>query len=196
MASFKEQLDRDLETLNGTKKEWANLPPGQKAALLQEVNSNLLTELKSWGRALADAKGCAKDSYAITAELVNSSVFPSLTLNKAIMTLQSLESTGLPPKLKTRELPNGQSALKVWPLTSADSYLFMAPGVEAEVYTIPGEEVTQGKAYTSEDRHDGQVAVVLGAGNHCFLGAMDIISCMVEHRQVVIFKSHPLQTSP
>ena len=49
--------------------------------------------------------------------------------------------------------------------------------------------------YLGEGRHKGQTVAVLGAGNHGFIGLIDILFGLFERRQVVLFKPHPIQAA-
>jgi acyl-CoA reductase-like NAD-dependent aldehyde dehydrogenase len=89
---------------------------------------------------------------------------------------------------------DGQVIVRVFPKTLDDRVLF--PGVTGEVWMergVSAEEVidTQAWAY-HDDKLDGKVALVLGAGNAAVLPVADVLHKLFVGLQVVVLKLNPV----
>lgn len=178
-----------MEKLAERKAEWADLPLREKVALLKEVRARLLDHPFAFARHIRAATGCDDSAHERATSLTKTALVPAVLLNGLISALDHFLKTGAWPAASFRQSSTGETVADVSAL-SPGPIKAVAPKVET--YLLPKHDATQGRFYSSEGRHDGKVAVVLGAGNQVFLGLCDIIHCMFVDGNVCWYKYHPV----
>ncbi len=192
-ASAHETMDAAIQVLQEHKKDWVVFTLRERIALIDELIQDFFAISQHWVDAGQKAKGTAEIAPG---EEWLAGVYPVIkNLRQLRQSLLDIEMNGhpkIPGEVKT--LPNGQVVAPVFPLTTYDRIVFT--GVTAEIWMEPGvtaEELSQTQATIYRDtRHDGKVALVLGAGNVASIGPMDIFNKLFLEDQVVIIKMNPV----
>ena len=192
-ASTGETMDAAIQVLQDHKKDWVVFTLRERVALIDELIQDFFAISQRWVDAGQKAKGTAKIAPG---EEWLAGVYPVIkNLRQLRQSLLDIEISGhpkIPGEVKT--LANGQVVAPVFPLTTYDRIVFT--GVTAEIWMEPGvtaEDLPQTQATLYKDtRHDGKVALVLGAGNVASIGPMDIFNKLFLEDQVVIIKMNPV----
>ncbi len=189
-------LDQSIEILQGSKDRWAKLPVTQKEELVSRLMAGVLAVSDRLVTASLEAKGIPPDSNAAGEEWLGG---PSIILRNLRMLRQSLRQIagfGIPQVRpgKTRARSSGQVVVEVFPGTRLDKLLF--PGFRAEVWMQPEVRLdnlnrTMASFY-QQDRPEGKVALVLGAGNYSCLAPLDVVHKMFVEGQVCLLKFNPV----
>ncbi len=194
-ASNQEAMDAAVQTLQAHKNDWVIFTVRERIALLDALIKDFAAIAPRWVTASLQAKGIADASPTAGEEWI-AGVWPVLrNLRQLRQSLVGIETDGhpkIPGPVTTR--PDGQVVAQVFPGTPYDRIFFS--GVTAEVWMEPGvtaEELpnTQALAYR-DTRHEGKVALVLGAGNVSSIGPMDIFYKLFVEDQVVLLKTNPV----
>uniref|UniRef100_A0A7S0VM25 Aldehyde dehydrogenase domain-containing protein n=1 Tax=Polytomella parva TaxID=51329 RepID=A0A7S0VM25_9CHLO len=197
---FSQKLNSDLEFINAKKKVWATLSLKEKILILKEVRSQFPKYVDALGLEGSKIRGLDNSPPDIAYESVMSCLIPLSYINKLIYSLECIANTGSPPPLERRQLPNGQTAVKIWPATLCDKLHLLLPSATAELYLQPknddlsGEVETAGGIYMKnypDLSSEGSVCAILAPGNHGFLGLKDALVELYEHNRVVALKPHP-----
>jgi len=189
------QIDRSIALLASKKVEWTTRSVHDRIALLSAVTAAFIPLCDSYVRLGLQAKGAGQDAYASGWEWA-SGPMPILRYLRALKrTLIAIEKTSRPPLPSPLAIrPNGQVVSKIYP---SDVYeRLTTPGTTVEVWMEPGltkDEVSsrQARAYTNP-RKDGNVCVVLGAGNVAGGPFNDCVGKLFVDDAVVLLKMHPV----
>src|SRR6266516_7357434 len=192
--SSQETMDSAIETLQAHKDEWVKLPISKRVAIIDELIKDFTAIAQRWVDACLQAKGIAPDAPAAGEEWA-AGAWPVVRnlcqLRQALVDIEAHGRPRIPGPVTTR--PDGQVVVKVFPQTIFDSLFFL--GITGHLWMEPEVTVdelpkTQALAYT--DKHEGKVALVLGAGNVASIGPMDILYKLFVEDQVVLFKANPV----
>ncbi|HEY6408611.1 MAG TPA: aldehyde dehydrogenase family protein [Ktedonobacteraceae bacterium] len=193
--STQETMDTAVQALQEHKDAWITLSNLERIAILDKLINDFAAIAPRWVAASLHAKGVAEDS-PLAGEEWAAGVWPVLkNLRQLRNSLSDIEAYGhpkVPGHITTR--PDGQVVAQVFPQTTYDRLFFM--GVTAEIWMDPGVTVeelpkTQALVY-QEQRHQGKVALVLGAGNVASIGPMDILYKLFVEDQIVLLKTNPV----
>ncbi|MBZ5589417.1 MAG: aldehyde dehydrogenase family protein [Acidobacteriia bacterium] len=190
-----ENLDRAVEELAAHKDEWAQLPMGDRLAVLGRIHDDCSGTIERWVAVSMQAKGVEPGTVGEAEEWLGGPLFLLRNLRLLRRSLSEIARYGQPRirgRVTTR--PNGQVVARVFPADLYDPIFFrgftgdvwMEPGVSAD--DLPG---TQALAYKQPVPH-GKVALVLGAGNLSSIGPMDALYKLFVEKQVVVFKMNPV----
>jgi len=192
------KLDAAVADLVAHRDEWAALPLGERIALLEGLIDDFHGVAERWVEAARDWEGIGAEGTYSGEEWFAG---PYLVLRNMRLLLESLEDLreGNVPRIAgpVRSRADGQVVAQVFPASIWDRMFY--PGVTAEVWMRP--EVTetalpstQAVAYREAGSPaTGRVALVLGAGNVTSIGPMDALYKLFAEKQVVLYKSHPVQ---
>lgn len=187
-------LDRDLETLQAAKRDWATAPIIEKIFLLEETTRLLGLHADAWVQAAIAAKGIDPDSPWVGEEWVSGPWVVAEGLNAYRRTLDALEQGRLPPLEKMRTTANGRLAVQVFPATR-DQALILS-GITSEVWMQPGvtaANLADHMASFYKQRNPvGKVALVLGAGNISAIAPLDALYRLVVRGHVAMVKLSPI----
>ncbi len=188
--------EQDLATLEGTKHQWAKTPVSERIELLQAVKDALMPVAEGWATAAARKKRIPHGSALLGEEWISGPYAVMAGCNGLIETLSHMEGKTFLKKLPTRELANGQTAVKIVPHSIWDHLLLS--GVKAHVWMQRGVNATNlaENAATAYDipieKRIGKVALVLGAGNIAAISPLDAFQKLFLENQVVLLKMNPV----
>jgi aldehyde dehydrogenase (NAD(P)+) len=193
---LKEGIDEVLQRLDERKESWARLPISNKIELLRDVQQRVLDDSQRWVDAEATAKGLDPASSLVGAEVWMGGPFPVVSwISASIETLTALDKgEDLLKHVSMRTGIDGQLVVRVMPYDIWDRLL--QRGVTGDVWMQPG--ITQdtirehmASFYRQEDPQ-GEIALVLGAGNVGSIPVLDILDRMINHGHVVVCKMNPV----
>lgn len=195
LPSTQDTMNAAIQTLQSRKGAWVALTIRERIAIIDKLIQDVAAIAPRWVAACLQTKGIAEDSSSVGEEWA-AGIWPVLkNLRQLRQSLMDIEANGhpnIPGPVTTR--PDGQVVAQVFPQTVYDRLFFM--GVTAEIWMEPGitvEELpkTQAVVYQGQ-KHEGKVALVLGAGNVASIGPMDILYKLFVEDQVVLFKTNPV----
>ena len=188
-------MDSAIQDLQQHKDEWAQLSIDARIALLDTLSKDFASVAPRFVKAGLMAKGRSDDPNNAGEEWL-AAAWP-VARNKRLLrqSLLDIKATGyphIPGPVQT--LPNGQVVAQVFPQSGYDRIFF--GGVSAEVWMQPDVQaetlnLTQAVAY-QQQKPEGKVALVVGAGNVGSIGPMDILYKMFVEKMVVVYKSNPV----
>lgn len=191
-----QELDQKITKLKDHKDEWARLSIREKIAMGRRLMERTREVGERQVAAAIKAKHIPEDSPLVGEEWLGG---PLITIRTLRATLNSLEdiANGLSPQLKTnavRTRKNGRLAVEVMPYDKWDPVLFK--DFKAEIYMQEGVDRnnltdTMGVFY-KEDKPEGKVALVLGAGNVASIGPLDVVYKLYAEGQVCVLKMNPV----
>ena len=188
-------LDQELETLQANKKRWAELPVSDKIGFLDSIREKTAEQARSWVEDAVKAKMLDMDHH-LAGEEWTSGPFSVLSVTQDLRrTLVRLdEGIRVLEGHEVRESASGQTVVDVFPATIDDRLLFS--GVKAEVRMQDGvtaENIDDTVAtFYKEADPDGDVSVVLAAGNIASIAVLDVVYAMFNEGKVAILKMNPV----
>jgi aldehyde dehydrogenase (NAD(P)+) len=189
-------LDQLLAKLADRKTMWARLPIKDKIQYLTEVRQATLANAQRWVDAETKAKQLQAGSPLVGAEAWLAGPYGVVAwLSASIQTLTDLNTgADLLEHVKLRRSVDGTLVARVLPYDIYEELLFH--GVTAEVWMQDGvtaQNLRQNMAgfYRREDP-EGELALVLGAGNVSAIVPLDILDRMINCGEVVICKMNPV----
>lgn len=190
------EIQADLEALDAAKDDWARGSVSERLTLLQEIKDALIGVAESWVNAASRAKQLPEGSPLRGEEWLSGPYALMSGCNGLMETLSHLEGKAFLRGLPVRELPNGQTAVRVTPHSIWDRLLMS--GVTADVWMQKGvnrsnlaEHTATAYDVPAEERH-GKVSLVLGAGNIAAIAPLDVFQKLFLEHQVVILKMNPV----
>ena len=195
-TSSSDRLNRLLERLDETKHEWAQTTAEQRVELLHAVRDAVMPVADDWVSTASRKKQIPQGSPLEGEEWLSGPYALLSACNNFIATLGAMKGKSYLKSLPRRQLGNGQTAVTVMPHTFWDRLLLS--GVRAEVWMQPGitsADVDQiaAPAYDLQaNEREGQVALVLGAGNIASIPVLDSLQKLLLENQVVLLKLNPI----
>jgi aldehyde dehydrogenase (NAD(P)+) len=190
------QVDQVLARLADHKTIWARLPIKDKIQYLIEVRQATLASAQRWVDAETKAKQLRVGSPLVGAEAWLGGPYGVVAwLSASIQTLTALNTgADLLAQVKLRQSVDGKVVARVLPFDRYEELLFH--GLTADVWMQPGvteQNLRENMAgfYRREDP-DGELALVLGAGNVSAIVPLDILDRMINCGEVVICKMNPV----
>ena len=191
-----QQVDQVLARLADHKTVWARLPIKDKIQYLVEVREATLASAERWADAEVKAKQLYAGSPLIGAEAWLAGPYGVLAwLSASIQTLTALDTgADLLEHVKLHRSVDGKVLARVLPFDRYEELLFH--GVAADVWMQDGVTEQNLRAnmagfYRREDP-EGELALVLGAGNVSAIVPLDILDRMINCGEVVICKMNPV----
>lgn len=180
---------------------FARLPVGRKIALLRQVLGNMARVAGPWVREAARRKGLDPEGAHSGEEWLAGPVITTRNIRLLIRSLQALEDSGAPPLGRgLREIAGCDGprlAVDVFPTSFIDTALFT--GFSGQVYLqkdvkdAAAAKALQATFYQKRElAPDGQVAVILGAGNVASIPPLDTIYKMFVEGHTAILKMNPV----
>jgi len=195
-TNFVDEYDAALSALDAAKDTWAQTSKAERIALLGQVKDNLMKVSQGWAQTAARKKQIPEGSPLIGEEWISGPYAFMSGCNGLMQTLSDMEDKAFLKHLPTRELANGQTAVKVLPHSIWDHLLLS--GVKAEVWMQKGvspANLAQNAASAYDQppaERKGKVALVLGAGNIASIAPLDVLQKLFLENQVVILKMNPV----
>jgi acyl-CoA reductase-like NAD-dependent aldehyde dehydrogenase len=190
----REALDAAVEELRMSAARWVAVPPGERAAILDELLAAGASAAPAWIELAARFEGLAPDDPVASEEAIAGPYLYLRGLRLHRDALRQIARHGrprIPGPVRTR--PDGRVTAGVMPVDLVDRLTWL--GVTAEVWMEPGVgaadvPATMALAYSTPDR--GGVCLVLGAGNVSSIGPLDVIHKLFVENRVVVLKTHPV----
>jgi aldehyde dehydrogenase (NAD(P)+) len=191
-----DHLDQAVAKVSGHKTVWARLPVKDKIQYLLEIRQGTLDNAQLWADAETKAKQLHAGSPLVGAEAWLAGPYGLVAwLSASIQALTALNTgTDLLAHVKLRRSADGHLIARVLPHDIYEELLFN--GVTADVWMQDGvteDNLRENMAgfYRREDP-DGELALVLGAGNVSAIVPLDILDRMINCGQVVVCKMNPV----
>lgn len=190
------ELDQILQKVKEGSKVFAKLPIAERIALVAEIRRRYGEVIDDAVRAGCEAKGLDFDAEESGEEWLAHGLAVMRGLRLIEQSLRDIEKYGAPklPANAVRRLPDGRTAVRVFPASGIDSATFA--GIVADVWMEEGitpENLHEHQAsfYRSPD-HEGKVVLVLGAGNVPSIPALDVTTKMFNEGKACILKMNPV----
>ena len=195
-ASPHAALDKDLQTLNAAKHEWAQMSVPARILLLQHIKDALRPIAAGWVEIAARKKQLPMHSPLAGEEWISGPYALMSACNALMVTLSQLGGKKYLKHLPKKRLHNGQLAVEIMPHSIWDRLLLS--GVSAQVWMQP--EVTESNLQQHAaviydippEQRQGKVALVLGAGNIAAISPLDAFHKLFNENQVVLLKMNPV----
>jgi aldehyde dehydrogenase (NAD(P)+) len=178
------------------KTQWARLPVKDKIEYLMQVRQGMLASAQRWVDAETKAKQLRAGSPLVGAEAWLAGPYGVVAWTSAsIQTLTALDTgADLLAHVKLRRSVDGHLVARVLPHDVYEWLLFH--GITAEVWMqqgVTGANLRENMAaFYQRSDPDGELGLVLGAGNVSAIAPLDILDRMINHGQVVICKMNPV----
>ncbi len=191
-----QQLDQVLTKVADHKTVWARLPIKDKIQYLIEVRQATVANAQRWADAETKAKQLRVGSPLVGAEAWLAGPYGVVAwLSASIQTLTALDTNAdVLAHVKLRRSVDGKLVARVLPHDIYEELLFH--GITADVWMQEGvteQTLRENMAsfYRREDP-DGELALVLGAGNVSAIVPLDILDRMINCGEVVVCKMNPV----
>lgn len=194
--NFIDEYDAALADLDAAKDGWARTTAQERIALLSAMKDCVMQVAAGWAEISARKKGLNPDEPVAGEEWISGPYATISAINAMIATLSEMDGKTFVDHLPVRELPTGQTAVKVLPHTVWDRLLLS--GVTAEVWMQDGLTAANLKQNAAlaydQPAHErrGKVALILGAGNISAITPLDVLQKLLLENQVVILKMNPI----
>jgi len=193
--SSRQALDLAVEELHAHAAEWAGLALPERIALVEELRRDVSRVAERWALMSLQAKGIASDEPAAGEEWITGPYLMLRNLRLLRRSLADIAAYGrprIPGKVSTR--PDGQVVAGVFPADVWDRLLYR--GFTGEVWMEPGltlDELPETQAVAYRDNGaEGNVVLVLGAGNISSIAPMDALYKLFVEKRVVLLKMNPV----
>ena len=187
-------LDKAINILNTNKDNWVNLPISEKIPLFKSLSSKTSSVAKDWVDAAVKAKSINVDSPLSGEEWTSGPWALIYGAESMVGTLTALDRGKNPPIGKIRSRPDGQLVANIFPYNIYHHLLLS--GIRAEVWMQKNvnkdnfdDHIAQ--VYKSNSQN-GNVSLVLGAGNVSSIPPLDVLDRLFAHLSVSILKMHPV----
>lgn len=171
--------------------EFSRAPVREKYRLLCEIRERIGRVAERWADAANHARRVEPTSPTSSeAWLLGPGISARLTRLYA-RSLEQIERRGEPDVTSIGTTPTGGQKLRVTPADWIDRAFF--PGVEAETWLLPNSDgaVARRAAFYARQRPEGQVALVLGAGNVDSIAVMDVLHSLFVEGRACVLKLNP-----
>jgi aldehyde dehydrogenase (NAD(P)+) len=191
-----EHLDQALAKVAEHKTVWARLPIKDKIQYLLEIRQATLDNAERWADLETKAKQLPAGSPLIGAEAWLAGPYGLVAwLSASIQTLTALDTgADLLAHVKLRRSVDGQLIARVLPHDIYDELLLN--GITADVWMQDGVTEANLRAnmagFYQREAPDGELALVLGAGNVSAIVPLDILDRMINCGEVVVCKMNPV----
>lgn len=191
-----DEYDAALAALDAAKTDWARTSVTDRIAILQEIKEGINQIAQGWAETAARKKQIPENTPLVGEEWLSGPYALMSACNALMLTLSQMEGKAFVKHLPTRELPTGQTAVKLLPHSIWDRLLLS--GVKAEVWMQDGittENLADHAAIAYDEpieEREGAVALVLGAGNIAAISPLDCFQKLFTENQVVLLKMNPI----
>jgi hypothetical protein len=196
LSTDRSLLDQTVAELADRKNYWAKLPLPLRIEYARSVLEGIGRTAKGQVQAALEAKGIPAGSPFAGEDWLGGPYVTTRNLRLLIDTLDRLRHSGRIEieRSRIRQLPDGQVAVEVFPLSLYDRLLYS--GFRAEVrmdreVTLEDLDDHIGGIYRVPPRI-GSVALVLGAGNVASIAPLDVAHKLFVEGKVVVLKLNPV----
>jgi aldehyde dehydrogenase (NAD(P)+) len=188
-------LDEKLSRLRENSGRFARLPIEDRIQLAADIHRGLFEVAEAMVKAACHAKGISPSEPLAGEEWM---MGPWVAVRHARLYCKSLKEIrryGKPrlPARFFRHLPDGRTALRVYPMDLLDATLL--PGHRGEVHFQAGiseGDVRARQARFYQSPHSGRVCLVLGAGNVNAIPIVDVLHQLFVGGAVCLLKMNPV----
>ena len=188
------EIDNALAALTAHKNVWASLDIQERINILDEIRNDVQSVADRWINAAIEAQNLQANPYGIGEKQVLFSLVYRLVrlFRQSLVDIQQSGNPRIPGSVYKRD--NGQLVAQVFPQTWYDR--LSMPGITAEIWMMPetplkNEKPAQASFYHAHNR-EGNVALVLGAGNASPLIVADFMHKLFVEGRVVALKPNPV----
>ncbi len=190
----KYQINDIVERLNQSKQEFANLSIESRISLIDSIHQGFKKVTKRSVQASCAAKGIEFGTPAEGEEWISGPlcIFRHLRLLKE--SLEQIKKTGTTKIEQPATLSNGQLSIPIFPNRLIDKTLFKEASIEMRMdknYDLNALEKNRASFYRN-NKHDGKIVLILGAGNLSSIPAMDVLTKMFNEGKSCILKMNPV----
>jgi len=187
-------LDKAINILNTNKDNWVNLPISEKIPLFKSLSSKTSSVAKDWVDAAVKAKSINVDSPLSGEEWTSGPWALIYGAESMVGTLTALDRGKNPPIGKIRSRPDGQLVANIFPYNIYHHLLLS--GIRAEVWMQKNVNKDNFEDHIAQvyksNSQNGNVSLVLGAGNVSSIPPLDVLDRLFAHLSVSILKMHPV----
>lgn len=184
-----------MATISANKAAWARLPVERKIGYLDGIRRHTVRVARAWTAEAVEAKGLAMESPLAGEEWTSGPYSVLWVTGDLRVTLARLaEGRDVLDGYAVTELPSGQVAVDVFPANARDRILYsgftgqVRMQRDVSLATLPDTVAT---TYRDPDP-EGDVAVVLAAGNIASIAVLDVVNAMFNEGKVAILKMNPV----
>ncbi len=187
-------IDAAIGTCKTHKDEWVQIEILERITLLDQLLHDLMSVGERWVSESMKAKGIPPKSHGEGEEWLafGTALRAVRLLRGSLADIQKYGRPRIPGSVYTR--PDGQVVAQVFPQTWTERMFFQ--GVIGEVWMQPSvttEDMFQSQANIYQEKsHEGNIAVVLAAGNAATLSVVDFLYKLFVQDRVVILKTNPV----
>ena len=190
-----ERIDADMAALRAAKQRWARLPVADKIGYLDSIRDHTIRVARSWTKDAVEAKGLSME-HPLAGEEWTGGPYSVLSITQDLRATLTRLADGVPvlEGYPVRTLPSGQVLVDVFPVTTHDRVLFSGMSTEVRMQrdvTIDTLEQTVATFYARKEP-EGDVAVVLAAGNIASIAALDVVYALFNEGKVAMLKMNPV----
>lgn len=187
-------ISETLAALRKAAKPFATLSIPQRIALAEAMQRGLMQVAERSVQTGCKAKGITLGSPAEAEEWATGPWGSVRQLRLIIESLRGIQQKGNTPIGKVSKTIAGNLAVNVFPNNAIDGVLFKEVSVDVHMLPYVTEKSLEtGRAsFYKKPAHQGQVALVLGAGNIGAIGVMDVLTKMFNEGRVCVLKMNPV----
>jgi aldehyde dehydrogenase (NAD(P)+) len=189
------KLDELIARVKDGSRAFVRLTVRDRIRLVDEMRESYRLSAEESVAAACEAKGIDPTSPVAGEEWLAGPVIVLRNLRLVQEALKAIGREGVPriDRSWIRKLPDGRLAIQVYPSNALDATLLAKH--TAEVYLEPGiteENLREHQASFYRKPHDGEVCVVLGAGNVSSIPPTDVAYKMFVEGKACILKMNPV----
>ena len=190
----KRQLDRILLRLNQGKKEFACLSIDQRINLLESIHSRYIDVAKRSVQAACAAKGIEFERPLEGEEWISGPLCVLRHLRLLKESLEQIKRNGITKIQTPVRIDKERLKVPIFPAGLVDKALYK--DVVIDMHLLPGvteKDLERNRAsFYQEKKHDGKLALVLGAGTISAIPIMDVLTKMFNEGKACILKMNPV----
>jgi aldehyde dehydrogenase (NAD(P)+) len=191
-ATTPSQLDEILARLKAGAQRFAKISLDERIALARSMQQGYLRIVRASAEAATTAKGLPLE--AAGDEWGSGPLIVVRGLRLIIESLEALKRTGNTPIGPVGRTKDGSLSIRVFPANAIDGLLFK--NVTVDVHMAAGlseSEMHEARAkFYKRPDHNGQICLVLGAGNINSIPTWDVLTKMFVEGKVCVLKLNPV----
>lgn len=193
-AKDRSQLDIEIDRLRRGAGTFANLPLDERIALARSMQYGYLKIAERSVAIACKAKGIELGTPLEGEEWATGPWAVVRHLRLVREQLLEIQEHGNTKVGKIGKTIDGKLAVRVFPTNGIDNLLFKDTTIDVHMLKdISVEKLSQSRAsFYKHPEHNGQVVLVLGAGNLAMIPVMDVITMMFNEGKVCMLKMNPV----
>lgn len=181
------EVDGRVDRVASRRDAWIAVGVPQRLDYLRRCLAGALEVAERWAEDGSRNKGIAPGQVLEGEEWI---VGPWQAVRALRLMIVALEQNGQPKPPAVHTRADGQTVVRVFPVTLQDRLMF--GGFRGEVWIEPGKPATQGAIYRDPTPRAGRTCLVLGAGNVSSIPPMDVLYKLFVENEVVVLKVNPV----